>query len=113
MGPDWGGPFKKRVKDNNVLGVGGGLTLNDVTQALSVEQVLQAGNFLLQLTHQSVVGVLVDDSVAADLLGTVSVPAFAKRNRKRRKRRGDYVTHTYTHNLAVTSHIQPTPTPAA
>lgn len=77
-------PFRKHVKDKNVLdgGGGGGLTFNDVAQALSVEQVLQPGHFLLQLSHQSVVGVLVDDSIAADLLRTVSVPALAKRKRR-------------------------------
>lgn len=45
------GLFKKRVKENNVLDMGGGLTFNDVTQTLSVKQVLQPGHFLLQLAH--------------------------------------------------------------
>jgi len=49
------------------------LTLDDVPQALRVQQLLQAGHLLLQLPHQPVVGVFVDDGVAADLLGSVSV----------------------------------------
>lgn len=80
-----GGTFTKHVK--NVLNGVGSLTFNDVAQALSIEQVFQARHFLLQLAHQSVVGVLIDDGIAADLLCTVSIPAFAKTNRKRRKRR--------------------------
>lgn len=55
-----------------------GLTFDDVTQALRVQEVLQTGHLLLQLTHQTVVGVLVDDGVAADLLGAVCVPACAR-----------------------------------
>lgn len=50
------------------------LTLYDVSQALGVQQILETSHLLLQLTHQSVVGVLVDHSVAADLFGTISVP---------------------------------------
>lgn len=56
----------------------GPLTVNDVTQALGEEEVFQAGHLLLQLAHQSVVGILVDHSVAADLLGAVCVPAGAR-----------------------------------
>lgn len=50
------------------------LTLYDVSQALGVQQILETSHLLLQLTHQSVVGVLVDHSVAANLFGTISVP---------------------------------------
>lgn len=50
------------------------LTLYDVSQALCIQQVFQASHLLLQLTHQTVVGVLVDHSVTADLFGTISVP---------------------------------------
>lgn len=50
------------------------LTLNDVPQALRIQEVLQARHFLLQLTHQPVVGVFIDDSITADLFGAVSVP---------------------------------------
>lgn len=49
-------------------------TVNDVPKALGVEQVPQPRHLVLQLADQFVVGVLVDDSVAADLLGTVSIP---------------------------------------
>lgn len=52
------------------------LTLDDVSQALGVQQVFEASHLLLQLAHQAVVGVLVDHGVAADLLGAVSVPAI-------------------------------------
>lgn len=51
------------------------LTLDDVSQALGVQQVFEASHLLLQLTHQAVVGVLVDHSIAADLFGAVGVPA--------------------------------------
>lgn len=50
------------------------LTLNDVAQALCVQQVFETSHLLFQLTHQAVVGVLVDHGVAADLFGTIGVP---------------------------------------
>lgn len=50
------------------------LTLYDVSQALRKQQVFQASHLLLQLTHQTVVGVLVDHGVTADLFGAISVP---------------------------------------
>lgn len=50
------------------------LTLRDVAQALGVEQVAQAGHLVLEFTDELVIGVLVDDGVAADLLGPVGVP---------------------------------------
>ena len=50
------------------------LTVGDVAQTLGVEQVPQPRHLVLQLSDQLVVGVLVDDSVAADLLGPVGVP---------------------------------------
>lgn len=49
-------------------------TVNDVPEALGVEKVTQTCHLVLQLPDELVVGVLVDDSIAADLLGTVSVP---------------------------------------
>lgn len=49
------------------------LTLYDVSQALCIQQVLEASHLLFQLTHQTVVGVLVDHSVTADLFGSISV----------------------------------------
>lgn len=49
-------------------------TVNDVPEALGVEQVTQTSHLILQLPDELVVGVLIDDSIAADLLGTVSVP---------------------------------------
>lgn len=49
-------------------------TVNDVPQTLGVEKVAQACHLVLQLPDELVVGVLIDDSVAADLLGTVSIP---------------------------------------
>lgn len=55
--------------------VWGTLTLDDVSQALCIQQVFEASHLLLQLTHQAVVGVLVDHGVAADLFGAISVPA--------------------------------------
>lgn len=50
------------------------LTLDDVTQALRIQEVLQPRHLVLQLTHQSVVGIFVYDGVTADLFGTVSIP---------------------------------------
>lgn len=50
------------------------LTLNDVAKALGEEEVFQSGHLLFKLTHQSVVGILVDDSVATDLFGSVCIP---------------------------------------
>lgn len=49
-------------------------TVNDVPEALGIEKVTQPCHLVLQLPDEFVVGVLVDDSIAADLLGTVSVP---------------------------------------
>lgn len=49
-------------------------TVNDVPKALGIEQVPQTCHLILELADQFVVGVLVDDGIAADLLGTVSVP---------------------------------------
>lgn len=49
------------------------LTVQDVSKALSTEQLLQTSHFILQVTHQLVVGVLVDDGVALDVLGSVGV----------------------------------------
>lgn len=53
-------------------------TLNDVTQTLSIQEVFESGHFLFQLPHQSIVGILVDYSVTADLFGTVSIPGDMK-----------------------------------
>lgn len=50
------------------------LTVNNVPKALGIEEVTQARHLVLQLSDELVVGVLIDDSIAADLLGTVSVP---------------------------------------
>lgn len=50
------------------------LTVGDVPEALGVQQVPQPGHLVLQLSDQLVVGVLVDDGVAADLLGPVGIP---------------------------------------
>lgn len=58
------------------------LTLNDVAQALSEQQVFEAGHLLFQLSHQTVVRVLVDDGVAADLLGAVGVPCRGLKKKK-------------------------------
>ena len=55
------------------------LTLDDVPQALGEQQLLEPGHLLLQLPHQSVVGVLVDHGVAADLLGAVGVSGSRRR----------------------------------
>ena len=54
------------------------LTLYDVSQALCIQQVLEASHLFFQLTHQTVVGVLIDHSIAADLFGTISVPGGAE-----------------------------------
>lgn len=48
-------------------------TVNDVPEPLGIEKVTQAGHLVLQLPDQLVVGVLVDDSIAADLLGAVGI----------------------------------------
>lgn len=49
------------------------LTVQNVSKALGTEQLLQTSHFVLQVTHQLVVGILVDDGVALDVLGSVSV----------------------------------------
>jgi hypothetical protein len=54
------------------------LTVYDISQTLSKEEVLEATHLLLQLTHQTVVGVLVDNSITADLLSAVCIPERMK-----------------------------------
>lgn len=54
------------------------LTLDDVSQTLRIQQVLEASHFLFELAHQPVVGVLVDHGVAADLFSTISIPESNK-----------------------------------
>lgn len=49
------------------------LTVQDVPEALSTEQVLQSCHLVLKLPHQFRVGVLIDDGVALDLLGSVRI----------------------------------------
>ena len=49
------------------------LTVQDVSQALGTKQFLQSRHFILQVTHQLVVGILIDDSIAFDVLSTVGV----------------------------------------
>lgn len=55
----------------------GTLTLSDVTQTLGVQQVPQPGDLVLEFADEFVVGVFIDDSVTADLLGPVSIPKWA------------------------------------
>lgn len=50
------------------------LTLYDVSQALGIQQVFEASHLLLQLTHQTVVGIFIDHSVAANLFGAIGIP---------------------------------------
>lgn len=57
------------------------LTFYDVSQALCEQQVFEASHLLFQLTHQAVVGVLVDHSVTADLFGTISIPGGIEVNK--------------------------------
>lgn len=54
------------------------LTLSDVTQTLGVQQVPQPGDLVLEFTDEFVVGVFIDDSVTANLLGPVSIPKWAR-----------------------------------
>lgn len=49
------------------------LTVQDVSQALGTEQLLQSSHFVLQITHQLIVGILIDDSIAFDVLSSVSI----------------------------------------
>lgn len=49
------------------------LTVQDVPEALGTEQLLQPRHLVLQLPYQFGIGVLVDDSVALDLLGSVRI----------------------------------------
>lgn len=60
------------------------LTLDYVSQPLCVQQVFETCHFLFQLTHQAVVGVLIDHSVATDLFGTVSIPKWTKESVKKK-----------------------------
>lgn len=55
------------------------LTVQDVSQALGTKQFLQTRHLVLQVTHQLVVGILINNSIAFDVLCPVSVP------KKRRK----------------------------
>lgn len=50
------------------------LTVQDVSQALGSEQLLQSSHFILQIAHQLIVGILVDDSIAFDVFSSVSIP---------------------------------------
>lgn len=59
-----------------------GLTVQDVSKALGTEQFLQTSHFVLQVTHQLVVGILVDDGIALDVLGSVSVARKKQRCEK-------------------------------
>lgn len=54
------------------------LTVSDVAKTLGIQQVPQPGHLILQLTDQLVIGVLIDDSIAADLLGPVSIPGWQR-----------------------------------
>ncbi len=49
------------------------LTVQDVSQALGTEQFLQSSHFILQVTHQLIVGILIDDSIAFDVLSSVGI----------------------------------------
>lgn len=49
------------------------LTVQDVPKALSTEQFLQSSNLILQVAHQLIIGILIDDSIAFDVLGSVSI----------------------------------------
>lgn len=40
---------------------------------MGTEQFLQSGHFILEVTHQLIVGILINDSIAFDVLGPVSV----------------------------------------
>lgn len=48
-------------------------TVNDISQALGVEQVSQTSHFILQFSDQLVVRIFIDDSIAPDLFSTVSI----------------------------------------
>ncbi len=50
------------------------LTLDDVTQALGIEEVLQTGHLIFQLTHQTVIRIFIDHSITTDLLSPVCIP---------------------------------------
>ena len=49
------------------------LTVQDVSQSLGAQQVLQTRHLVLQVPDQLVVGVFVDHRVALDVLGAVGV----------------------------------------
>lgn len=57
------------------------LTVQDVSQALGTEQFLQSRDFILQVTHQLIVGILIDDSIAFDVLRSVSIAKNNYRNK--------------------------------
>lgn len=83
MMPACGGNLAKQVPYNArhvASATAGGavtrrLTVQDVAQSLGAEQVLQSRHFVLQVSYQLVVGVLVDDSVTLDVFSPVSVTA--------------------------------------
>lgn len=61
------------------------LTVQDVAKALGTEQLLQTSHFFLQVTHQLVVGILIDDSIAFDVLSSVSVAKKTKNKKQNPK----------------------------
>lgn len=68
-------------------------TVNDVPEPLGIEKVTQAGHLVLQLPDKLVVGVLVDDSIAADLLGAVGISGERQGPEKGGSARGPVAGH--------------------
>lgn len=56
------------------------LTVNNISQPLGTQEILEPCHLLLQLPHQLGVGILIDDSIAFNLLCTISISAARENN---------------------------------
>lgn len=57
------------------------LTVQNVSKSLGTKQLLEARHFILEVTHQLVVGILVDDGITFDILSSVGI-AVEENNKK-------------------------------
>lgn len=48
-------------------------TIYDISQALGIQQVSEASHFIFKFSDQLVVGILINDSIASDLLSTICI----------------------------------------
>jgi hypothetical protein len=55
------------------------LTVSDIAKTLGIQQVSQPGHLILQFSNQLVVGVFIDDGIAADLFGPICISGQQKK----------------------------------